>query len=279
MSSEQEDELQRRTRDAEREWHDKLYAANAATAFPESAEAFRRLYLKQHLTPFCDGGWNWWGDVQHEMLHRVGDVRGKRVLDYGCGFGMLGIYLGLCGAEVWGFDLSQSAIVTANRAAVRYGLPAQFAPMDAAELNYPDGFFDLAVGFGVLHHVVKYPQSGRQLYRVLKPGGMGVFQETLWDNPFINFARRFTTVDSDAGDALLTDRAIRSFAADFREVKLEKRHLLYMLKRLSALPPHDPAASAKPRPFWRAVKSLDRQLLRFRPLHRYCGEVIVFLQK
>jgi len=108
---------------------------------------------------------------------------------------------------------------------------------------------------------------------------VGVFHETLWDNPFINVARRFTTVDSDAGDALLTDLAIRSFAVDFREIKLEKRHLLYMLKRLAALPPHNLAAPPKPRLLWRAVKTLDRQLLRLRPLHRYCGEVIVFLQK
>ena len=40
------------------------------------------------------------------MIDALGDVRGKRILDYGCGYGMLGIYLASCGAEVWGFDLS-----------------------------------------------------------------------------------------------------------------------------------------------------------------------------
>jgi 2-polyprenyl-3-methyl-5-hydroxy-6-metoxy-1,4-benzoquinol methylase len=278
MSSAQDDKLEHQTREAERTWHDKLYKANAAIAYPESAEAFRDLYVKQHLTPFCDGGWSWWADARREMIDMLGDVRGKRVLDYGCGFGTLGMYLGLCGANVWGFDLSQSAVETANRAALRYRLPAQFAQMDASELSYSDGFFDLAVGFGVLHHVIKYPRTGNQLARVVKPGGAGVFHETLWDNPLINLARRFTSVDSDAGDALLTVRAIRSFGSNFRDVHMEKRHLFYMLKRLAALPAHDPMAPAKPRPFWRAIKGMDHQVLRIGVLDRYCGEVIVFLQ-
>ena len=279
MSSVQDDESQRRTLEAERTWHDEQYGANAATAYPESPEVFRNLYLKQHLTPFCDGGWSWWADARKEMLELLGDVRGKRVLDYGCGFGTLGMYLSLCGAEVWGFDLSRPAIDTANRAALRYGLPARFEQMDAAALTYPDGFFDLAVGFGVLHHVIKYPNCGSQLSRVLKPGGVGIFHETLWDNPLINFARRFTSVHSDAGDALLNQRAIRSFGSDFREIRMERRHLLYMLKRLAPLPIDDWAASPKPRPLWRAIKAVDRQVLRLKVLRRYCGEVIVILQK
>ena len=279
MSLQQEDELQRRTRDAEHAWHDKLYGAHAATAYPASAQEFRRLFINQHLTPFCDGGWSWWADAQREMIDELGDLRGRRVLDYGCGFGNLGIYLSLCGADVWGFDISHPAIETANRAALRYGLSAQFAQMDAASLTYRNESFDLVVGFGVLHHVIKYPGSARELYRVLKPGGAGVFEETLWDNPFINFARRFTTVDSDAGDAALTERELRSFGSDFRKIRLEKRHLLYMLKRLAPLPIHDPAAVVQARPFWRAVKTLDRQLLRLGALQRFCGEVIVFLQK
>ncbi len=279
MSSVQDDELQHRTREAERTWHDKLYKANAAIAYPELAEDFRKLYVKQHLTPFCDGGWSRWADARREMLEMLGDVRGKRVLDYGCGFGMLGMYLGLGGADVWGFDLSGSAIETANCAALRYGLPARFEQMDASELTYPDGFFDLAVGFGVLHHVIKYPRTGSHLARVLKPGGAGVFHETLWDNPLINFARRFTGEDSDAGDALLTDRAIRSFGADFRDIQLEKRNLLYMLKRLAWLPSGTPWLTPQPRTFWKGIKQLDGQLLRAFPLQRYCGEVIVFLKK
>ena len=263
---------------AERDWHDAFFNTYADVAYPETPVDFRRIFQLVELTPFSEGGWNWWADLRREALDSVGDVRGLRVLDYGCGFGKLGMYLSLCGAKVWGFDLSTPAIETANRVARRYGLTAQFEQMDAEELRYADGSFDLIMGFGVLHHVIKYPLAGAQLFRVLAPGGRAVFHETLWDNPLINFARRFTSEHADAGDAHLTDKNIREFCRDFSQIRLEKRNLLYMLKRLAKLPYPDPGMPVRPRPFWQLMKTLDAQLLRVAPLRRYCGEVIIYLR-
>lgn len=262
---------------AEREWHDAFFKAYATVAHPETLVEFQRIFQLVELTPFCEGGWNWWADLRKEILDSVGDVRGLRVLDYGCGFGRLGMHLSLCGAQVWGFDLSSPAIETASQAARRYGLSAQFEQMDAENLRYADASFDLVIGFGVLHHVIKYPRASTELFRVLAPGGNAVFHETLWDNPFINFARRFTSEHPDAGDAHLTDKNIRDFCRDFGQVRLEKRNLLYMLKRLAKLPHPDPGVPVRPRPFWQLMKTLDSHLLRFRPLRRYCGEVIIYL--
>ena len=265
-------------KEAEREWHDAYYQAHALWVYPETPDEFRRLFQRVELTPFCDGGWSWWADARREALDTVGDVDGLRILDYGCGFGRLGMYLALCGAQVRGFDLSRPAIEMACQVALRYGLSAQFEQMDAEELRYPDGSFDLVIGFGVLHHVIKYPRAQVELSRILAPGGRAVFHETLWDNPLINFVRRFTSEHADAGDAHLTDRNIREFCRDFSQVQLEKRHLLYMLKRLMKPPQLDMSASVTPHPFWRLVKSLDAQILRCPPLRRYCGEVIVYLR-
>jgi hypothetical protein len=86
-------------------------------------------------------------------------------------------------------------------------------------------------------------------------------------------------VDADAGDRPLTEREIHRYCHEFRHVQLEKRHLLYMLKRLAKLPQGDWSEPLAPRPFWQAVKAIDQKVLRFRPLRRYCGEVIVFLKK
>ncbi len=231
------------------------------------------------LTPFCEGGWNWWADLRREALDMIGDVRGLRVLDYGCGSGKLGMYLALGGAQVCGFDFSPQAVEIADRTARFYGLSAEFETMDAEQLDYPDNAFDLVVGFGVLHHVIKYSKASRQLGRVLKPGGKAFFCETLWDNPAINLLRRVTQEDPDAGDAHLTERSIRNFAAGFSRVELHKRHLLYMMKRLAKLPVADPTAPLRPRPFWKLVKRIDNALLRLRFLQRYCGEVIVVIEK
>ena len=268
-----------RMKQAERAWHDAAYDAHPEYAFPDTIEEFQRLFVKVQISRFCDGGWSWWGDARREAIDALGDVRGLRVLDYGCGYGGLGLYLSLRGAQVWGFDFSRPAIETANKAAQRYGLAAEFAQMDAAALTYPDEFFDLVMGFGVLHHVIKYPEADTHLLRILKPDARAIFHETLWDNPLINFARRFTSEHSDAGDAHLTEREIRRFCQNFRHVRLEKRHLLYMLKRLAKPPRTEWKAELTPRPLWRALSALDGRLLRFPPLRRYCGEVIVYLQK
>lgn len=274
-----DEEAVERLKRAERAWHDSDYDAHAEFAYPATLEDFQNMFVKVQISRFCDGGWSWWGDARREVIDALGDVRGLRVLDYGCGYGGLGLYLSLRGAQVWGFDFSRPAIETANKAAQRYGLTAKFSQMDAAALTYPDEFFDLVIGFGVLHHVIKYPEADTHLLRILKPAARAIFHETLWDNPLINLVRRFTSEHADAGDAHLTEREIQRFCQRFRRVQLEKRHLLYMLKRLARPPLVERSAELKPRPLWRAVSALDRQILRFRPLRRYCGEVILFLQK
>lgn len=264
---------------AEREWHDAFYAAHAASDYPETLAEFQERFRRIELTPFCDGGWNRWADPRQEALAALGEMRGLSVLDYGCGAGTLGMYLSLCGAHVRGFDLSLEGIKVANEVAKRYGLSVQFEQMDAEDLGYPNNSFDLVVGFGVLHHVIKYPRASSHLLRVMKPSAKAIFVETLWDNPVINLVRRFTTEEEEAGDAALTEKNIRQFSEGFRRVQLEKRHLVYMLKRLAALPLRDLNMPMRPRTFWKRVKSLDDRLLRFKPLRRYCGEVIISLEK
>lgn len=264
---------------AEQEWHDSYFRAHGHEDFPKTAAEFLERFKRVDLTPFCDGGWSYWSDLRAEAIGNVKMPPGMRVLDYGCGSGKLGIYLALEGADVYGFDLSLDGVRVADEATRRYRVSAKFEQMDAEELKYPDGFFDLVVGFGVIHHVIKYPAAAQHLARVLRPQGKAIFLETLWDNPLINFARRFTTAADEAGDAHLTDENIREFCRGFREIYLEKRNLLYMLKRLAKLPERNLSEPLRPRSFWRLVKSIDQHLLRFRPLQMYCGEVIIYLVK
>jgi len=259
-------------------WHDNWYDQNARKEFPESAAEFREFFSRVQLEPFCNGGWAYWGDARTEMMRLIGNVRGLRVLDYGCGSGQLGIYLSMLGAEVSGFDLSPKGIEVANWAAQRYGLRCSFRAMDAEELDYQADSFDLVVGFGVLHHVVKYPKSASHLARVLKPRGRAIFHETLWDNPLINLARRWTVPSQDAGDTHLTGGAIEEFGAPFAVTKVHKRHILYMLKRFANLPTRDLSKPLASRPFWKAIRAIDRGLMCL-GLSRFCGEAIVAYQK
>src|SRR5919201_2590531 len=88
---------------AEREFHDEVYRRSPVEHFPATAGEFIEVYRRVHLTPFYEGGWSYWGDTRAETARLLGDVRGKRLLDFGCGVGHTGLYLALQGAEVWGF--------------------------------------------------------------------------------------------------------------------------------------------------------------------------------
>src|SRR5882757_7238815 len=212
------------------------------------------------------------------MMRLIGNVRGLRVLDYGCGSGQLGIYLSMLGADVNGFDLSPKGVEVANWAARKYGLTCSFRAMDAEELDYPPESFELVVGFGVLHHVVKYPKSAFHLARVLKPLGRAIFHETLWDNPLINLARHWTMPSQEAGDTRLTARGIEEFGAPFAMTSVNKRHILYMLKRFGSLPIRDLSRPLVSRPFWKAIRTIDRGLMSF-GFSKFCGEAIVIYTK
>lgn len=120
----------------------------------------------------------------------LGDIRGKQVLDYGCGHGMASVVLARRGAQVTGFDLSPGYIAEANRRAMANATPIDFLTANAEELPFADNSFDAVWGCAILHHL-DLDRAGRELRRVLRPGGVAVFCEPWGGNPLLSFARRW----------------------------------------------------------------------------------------
>lgn len=116
---------------------------------------------------------------------------GKEVLEYGCGAGSSAFLLAELGARVTGIDLSGVRIERARDEAARLGLDVTFAVMNAEQLHFPDGSFDLICGSGILHHL-ELDLAFRELARTLRADGRGVFLEPLGHNPVINLYRRLT---------------------------------------------------------------------------------------
>lgn len=80
----------------------------------------------------------------------------------------------------------------------------EFQVMDAHNLEFPDGTFDIIFGNAILHHL-NFETALKELYRVLKPDGEIVFVEPLARNPVGKLVRRLTP-DARTPDEKLLDK-------------------------------------------------------------------------
>jgi ubiquinone/menaquinone biosynthesis C-methylase UbiE len=105
------------------------------------------------------------------VLEMVGDVRGKKVLDAGCGGGFYSIWLSEKDAEVLGIDSSEEMIKIAKEKASRKRLDTRFLIGDIADLRIEDGVFDLVLSTLVLMDLKELDKGISELVRVTGNGG------------------------------------------------------------------------------------------------------------
>lgn len=121
-------------------------------------------------------------------------IKGKKVLDYCCGMGWQSVGLAVDGAkEVVGIDISDVSVEVSKKKAQEAGVgdKCRFFVMDAENLTFENGSFDVVWGSGILHHL-DLEKAYREIARVLKPDGVAIFTEGLRHNPAIQAYRRRT---------------------------------------------------------------------------------------
>lgn len=96
------------------------------------------------------------------------DLRGRWVLDAGCGSGRLTTGLATHGAEAVGIDVTQSVDVIASQAPAPNLHLVQGSLLD---IPFADGAFDVVWSMGVIHHTGDTLGAFRNLARVVRPGG------------------------------------------------------------------------------------------------------------
>lgn len=99
---------------------------------------------------------------------RPEDLKGKLVLDVGCGMGRFAEVATRWGARVVGIDLSAAAEVAVRNLADRDFVAFQ---ADVFSLPFAPESFDLIYSMGVLHHTPDCEKAVKVLARFLKPGG------------------------------------------------------------------------------------------------------------
>jgi 2-polyprenyl-6-hydroxyphenyl methylase / 3-demethylubiquinone-9 3-methyltransferase len=149
----------------------------------------------RELEKFSQLAHRWWDpNSEFKPLHEINPLRlrwideraallGKRVLDVGCGGGILSEAMAARGAEVTGIDLSDKALKVAQLHLQESGKRVTYLHADAEELAQAQpGSFDVVVCMEVLEHI---PDPARQVCacaRLLKPGGHAFFA-TINRNP------------------------------------------------------------------------------------------------
>jgi demethylmenaquinone methyltransferase/2-methoxy-6-polyprenyl-1,4-benzoquinol methylase len=125
-----------------------------------------------------------------------------RVLDVGCATGRLLLALGEAGAHhLAGLDLAPRIVERAREKLERHGFEADLKTADAEDhIPWPDGFFDVAVLSGVLHHFFRPSDALREIYRILAPGGRILIIDPWFRTPLrqmVNLYLRFFYHDGD----------------------------------------------------------------------------------
>ncbi len=124
-------------------------------------------------------------------FHLLRDVRGRDVLEYGCGSGENTLMLAHRGALVRAIDISLDLIMIANRRMQVNGITdgIRFQVASAYDLPYPDESVDVVFGMFILHHL-DLEQAAREVYRVLRKGGRAIFSEPMRSSKMLRALRK-----------------------------------------------------------------------------------------
>ncbi len=137
-------------------------------------------YQAEHGAFLGDLDFVWCPEALREAdAHLLGDVRGARVLEIGCGAAACSRWLATQGAAAVATDLSAGMLRHARAGAARSGVEVPLVQSDANALPFADGAFDIAyTAFGAIPFVVDSARVMAEIYRVLRPGGRWVFSIT-----------------------------------------------------------------------------------------------------
>ena len=164
-------------------------------------------------------------EARAAYLDLLGVQAGERVLDIGCGSGVVTREIAQRvgpGGRVVGVDPSPQFLVVAREVAQAAGLGEQmeFREGSALHLPFPDGAFDVAIAVTVLSHTPGGENAIAEMARVVRPGGrVGVFDldtdMTSVTHPDRALTRRIVAAASDATavDGWLSRRLPQLFAS------------------------------------------------------------------
>jgi SAM-dependent methyltransferase len=255
---------------AEQNWHDVLFASRQQRDLVV-LPSIRKRYTFPSRNP----------RFQLEFMFKaIGDIRGKRVLVFGCGDDSTTVLLALKGAEVWAFDLSEQAIRLQQKMARANGVDDRIHLIVGAAEEFPfaANSFDLIVGAAILHHIPDHlADLPPQLARSLRPNGRALFVEPVVLSRVLGRMLAWLPGHQDIspGERQLTPADLNHFSKTFRVTP----HVFCFLARADRFVLNGPLETAS---MWRwslihAFHWGDRVLLSIPFMKRLAGVAVLEL--
>jgi 2-polyprenyl-3-methyl-5-hydroxy-6-metoxy-1,4-benzoquinol methylase len=198
-------------------------------------------------------------------------LEGKRILEICCHDGEFGAILARLGGTVDSVDIAEPLVEQARHRAALNGVSHLQTPvvMSVHDMTFADGTFDVVFGKASLHHL-DVIAARDEIFRVLKPGGIGVFSEPVALSPVLTRLRNWVPVKRDVDspdEKALSETDMNDFCRPFQGRTEVYSRMLGRLERIV------PAAK-----YW--LRDADRRLLEAAPgLRRAAGCCTFSLRK
>jgi len=225
------------------------------------------------------------------ILQRLGDIKGKNILELGSGLGEASVYFAKLGARVTATDLSSGMLKTVKKLAEKHRVELEAVQCSSHHLPFKDDSFDIVYAANLLHHV-DIESTLIEVRRVLKNNGIFVSWDPLGHNPIINIYRRMASRVRTEDEHPIMMRDLKLFRKYYSKVELETTWffpLLIFIKfyLIDRIHPNNER-------YWKKIllehrelekmynflEYLDKGFLRIFPFFRkYCWNIVIFSSK
>ncbi|QDU21679.1 class I SAM-dependent methyltransferase [Urbifossiella limnaea] len=241
----------------ERAFFDRV--ASATTVTPMSRDVLERYAAPRHPHLFA----------KELMFRLAGDLRGKRVLEVGCGEGVASVQLAYCGAAVDAVDISPVSIDVARRRADTNAQDVTFRVADVTREDLADpGTYDVVWCDLILHHLTDSLGAVMDgVWRWLRPGGVFIAREPVAYAGWLKALRGLVPVAVDATDdeQPLRDAEFDVIRQRFPDLKRRYFRILARADRMGA-----------GLPLLRGLARMDNALLTLPGTQGLAGNVVVW---
>ncbi len=115
----------------------------------------------------------WYMSLYPYLMHHVRphEMKGRRTLEIGLGYGTLSQKIAEAGADYQGLDIAAGPVAMVRHRLSQQGLAGNAIQGSILDAPFDDASFDFIVTIGCLHHTGDLAAAIRECRRLLKPGG------------------------------------------------------------------------------------------------------------